>query len=60
MTERSLFLPADWFWRHIDPTARRQVEDRVWQYRPANFFMDEEQHRLAEESKQRLMPRAVP
>lgn len=46
----------DWFWRHIDPTDDGgQFVDRGRQYRSAIFFMDEEQHRLAEESKQRLM-----
>jgi peptide-methionine (S)-S-oxide reductase len=43
------------FWRNVDPTTRnRQFCDAGNQYRSAIFFHDEEQHRLAEVSKQRL------
>jgi methionine-S-sulfoxide reductase len=40
------------FWRNIDPTTRdRQFADTGSQYRTAIFYHDEEQRRLAEESK---------
>ena len=43
------------FWRHIDPTdAGGQFADRGSQYRTAIFYHDEEQKRLAEESKKAL------
>jgi peptide methionine sulfoxide reductase msrA/msrB len=43
------------FWRQIDPTdAGGQFVDRGNQYRSAIFYHDEEQKRLAEESKDRL------
>jgi len=42
----------DFFWRHVDPTdAGGQFVDRGSQYRPAIFYHDEEQKRMAEESK---------
>lgn len=45
----------DVFWRHIDPTDDGgQFADRGSQYRSAIFYHDEEQKRLAEESKERL------
>ena len=45
----------DWFWRHVDPTdADGQFIDRGSQYRSVIFYADEEQHRLAEASKQKL------
>jgi peptide methionine sulfoxide reductase msrA/msrB len=45
----------DVFWRHVDPTdAGGQFVDRGSQYRPAIFYHDEEQKRLAEESKAQL------
>jgi peptide methionine sulfoxide reductase msrA/msrB len=45
----------DFFWRHIDPTdAGGQFVDRGEQYRSAIFYHDEEQKRLAEESKNAL------
>lgn len=45
----------DVFWRHVDPTdPDGQFVDRGAQYRTAIFYHDEEQKRLAEESKQRL------
>ena len=45
----------DYFWRHIDPTdAGGQFVDRGPQYRPVIYYHDEEQRRLAEESKQNL------
>ena len=43
------------FWRHVDPTdAGGQFVDRGSQYRTAIFYSDEEQKRLAEESKKEL------
>ena len=43
------------FWRHVDPTDRDgQFVDRGLQYRTAIFYHDEEQRRLAEESKKEL------
>ena len=45
----------EFFWRHIDPTdPGGQFADRGSQYRTAIFYHDEEQRRLAEESKQAL------
>lgn len=45
----------DVFWRHVDPTdPGGQFVDRGLQYRTAIFFHDEEQKRLAEESKKQL------
>ncbi|MCU0561348.1 MAG: peptide-methionine (R)-S-oxide reductase MsrB [Desulfobacterales bacterium] len=45
----------DVFWRHINPTdPDGQFVDRGPQYRAAIFFHDEEQKRLAEESKKQL------
>jgi len=45
----------DTFWRNIDPTTRdRQFADTGSQYRTAIFYHDEEQRRLAEESKREL------
>ena len=42
----------DVFWRHVDPTdPAGQFVDRGSQYRSAIFYHDEEQRRLAEESK---------
>ncbi|MBF0569575.1 MAG: peptide-methionine (S)-S-oxide reductase MsrA [Candidatus Omnitrophica bacterium] len=43
------------FWRSIDPTdPRGQFADQGSQYRTAIFYQDEEQRRLAEESKKLL------
>ena len=43
------------FWRHIDPTdGGGQFVDRGPQYRSVIFYHDEEQRRLAEESKEEL------
>jgi len=43
------------FWRHVDPTdPGGQFADRGPQYRTAIFYHDEDQRRLAEESKQQL------
>jgi peptide methionine sulfoxide reductase msrA/msrB len=43
------------FWRHVDPTdAGGQFVDRGSQYRSAIFYQDDEQRRLAEESKAKL------
>ncbi|GAB4551486.1 MAG: hypothetical protein Tsb0017_01330 [Geothermobacteraceae bacterium] len=45
----------DVFWRNIDPTdAGGQFVDRGSQYRSAIFYHNEEQRRLAEESKRKL------
>ena len=45
----------DVFWRHVDPTdAGGQFVDRGPMYRPAIFYHDEEQKRIAEESKAEL------
>jgi peptide methionine sulfoxide reductase msrA/msrB len=45
----------DVFWRHIDPTdAGGQFADRGAQYRSAIFYHNEEQRRLAENSKVEL------
>ncbi len=45
----------DTFWRHVDPTdAGGQFVDRGPQYRTAIFYHDEEQKRIAEESKKAL------
>ena len=45
----------DVFWRHVDPTdPGGQFVDRGSQYRPAIFYHDEKQKRLAEESKRKL------
>lgn len=46
----------DTFWRNIDPTdGSGQFIDRGDQFRPAIFYADEEQHRLAEASKQAII-----
>ena len=43
------------FWRNVDPlTPNRQFCDSGSQYRTAIFYHDEEQKRLARESKERL------
>ncbi|HIJ54569.1 MAG TPA: peptide-methionine (R)-S-oxide reductase MsrB [Deltaproteobacteria bacterium] len=45
----------DIFWRHVDPTdSGGQFVDRGSQYRTAIFYHDEEQKRMAEESKDKL------
>jgi peptide methionine sulfoxide reductase msrA/msrB len=45
----------DVFWRHVDPTdGGGQFVDRGSQYRPAIFYHDEEQKRIAEASKAEL------
>lgn len=45
----------DYFWRHVDPTdAGGQFVDRGSQYRSVIFYHNEEQKRLAEESKTAL------
>ncbi|MFZ5907199.1 MAG: peptide-methionine (R)-S-oxide reductase MsrB [Nitrospirota bacterium] len=45
----------DYFWRHIDPTdPGGQFVDRGQQYRSAIFYHDEEQKRLAEQSRDAL------
>ncbi len=45
----------DIFWRHVDPTdPGGQFVDRGSQYRSAIFYHDEEQRKLAEQSKEDL------
>lgn len=45
----------DHFWRNVDPTdAGGQFVDRGPEYRTVIFYQDDEQKRLAEESKQEL------
>ena len=45
----------DYFWRHMDPTdSGGQFVDRGPQYRGVVFYQNEEQKRLAEESKKEL------
>jgi peptide methionine sulfoxide reductase msrA/msrB len=45
----------DVFWRHVDPTdAGGQFVDRGSQYRSFIFFHDEEQRKLAEQSREQL------
>lgn len=45
----------DIFWINIDPTVKdRQFCDHGSQYRSGIFYHDEEQHKLAEASKQKL------
>jgi len=46
----------DVFWRQIDPTdARGQFVDKGSQYKTAIFYHNEEQKKLAEESKRKLV-----
>jgi len=48
----------DYFWRHVDPTdGGGQFVDRGSQYRSVIFYHDEEQKRLAEESRRKLEAR---
>jgi peptide methionine sulfoxide reductase msrA/msrB len=45
----------DVFWKHVNPTdPDGQFVDRGPQYRTAIFYHNEEQHRLAQESKEKL------
>jgi peptide methionine sulfoxide reductase msrA/msrB len=45
----------DFFWRHVDPIdPDGQFVDKGSQYRSVIFYHDEEQRRLAEESKKKL------
>lgn len=45
----------DWFWRHVDPTdPGGQFVDRGAQYRAVVFVRNDEERKLAEESKARL------
>jgi peptide-methionine (S)-S-oxide reductase len=51
----------DVFWRNHDPLAKdRQFCDRGDQYRPAIFYHDEEQRKLAEASKQAVQQKFAP
>jgi len=46
----------DIYWRHMDPTdVEGQFVDRGFQYSPAIFYHNEEQKKIAEESKQELI-----
>ena len=46
---------VDHFWRQIDPTdAEGQFADRGFQYSTAIFYHNEEQKKIAEESKKKL------
>ncbi len=48
------------FWRNIDPMAKdRQFCDQGSQYRSAIFYHDDEQKKLAEASKQRLLDEGI-
>jgi peptide methionine sulfoxide reductase msrA/msrB len=50
----------DYFWRHIDPTdAGGQFVDRGSQYRSVIFYQNDEQKRLAEESKDKLIKSGI-
>lgn len=45
----------DYFWRHVDPTRNDgQFCDRGPQYRPAIFYQDENQHKLAMASEKQI------
>lgn len=45
----------DYFWRHVDPTRNDgQFCDRGPQYRPAIFYQDESQHKLAMASEKQI------
>jgi peptide-methionine (S)-S-oxide reductase len=46
---------VDWFWRNIDPVdAKGQFCDKGNPYRSAIFYLNDEQKKVAEESKQAL------
>src|SRR5215467_2135335 len=46
---------VDWFWRNIDPVdAKGQFCDKGSPYRSAIFYLNEEQKKIAETSKQAL------
>jgi peptide-methionine (S)-S-oxide reductase len=48
----------DFYWHHVDPfTADRQFCDVGSQYRPVIFYQNDEEKRLAEESKARIEAR---
>lgn len=50
----------DAFWKHIDPTdPGGQFVDRGRQYRTAIFYVDEEQQRIATESRRQLMESGI-
>jgi len=51
----------DHFWRNHDPLAKdRQFCDSGSQYRPAIFYQDEEQRKLADASKQAVQAKFAP
>ena len=51
----------DVFWRNHDPLAKdRQFCDRGDQYRPAIFYHDDEQRKLAEDSKKAVQEKLAP
>ena len=53
--ELSYTQVLDYFWKHIDPTdGSGQFVDRGAQYRSLIFYHDEEQQKLAEESREAL------
>jgi peptide-methionine (S)-S-oxide reductase len=46
---------VDWFWHNIDPfDARGQFCDKGSEYRSAIFYLNEEQRKIAEDSKRAL------
>jgi peptide-methionine (S)-S-oxide reductase len=48
----------DYYWHHVDPfTGDRQFCDVGSQYRPIVFYQDDQERRLAEESKARIEAR---
>jgi peptide-methionine (S)-S-oxide reductase len=48
----------DFYWHHVDPfTADRQFCDVGSQYRPVIFYQNDQEQRLAEESKARIEAR---
>ena len=50
----------DVFWQNIDPTdSGGQFVDRGRQYRPGVFYLDDEQRKIAEASKERLQQSGV-
>jgi peptide-methionine (S)-S-oxide reductase len=51
----------DVFWRNHDPLAKdRQFCDSGSQYRAGIFYLDDEQHRLAEETKKAVQAKFAP
>jgi peptide-methionine (S)-S-oxide reductase len=51
----------DYFWHHIDPTVKdRQFCDSGNEYRSAIFYLDDEQKKLAEETKKTVEAKFAP